>query len=623
MKLALFLIIFPLFPAFLLLRSNSEQKRNRIVFISSTVIALASILFALTSSGAEPLLIHFTSHWPGRIINLADIVLAGTFLFVCRRLSWKKGWIPLLIAAQYIPILWMEFTGKIPEAHADLMIDNLAIIMALVIGIVGGLIAIYTVGYMKEYHKEHPEIPDNTNKFLAAVFLFFSAMYGIVFSNNIAWLYFFWEITTLCSFLMISYSREEIAFNNAFRALWMLMVGGLAFAIAIIYCAQHLQTSELSVLLKTDKAVVLLPVVLLCFAGLNKAAQLPFSSWLLGAMVAPTPSSALLHSSTMVKAGVYLCIRCAPVLEKTMAGTMLALIGGLTFLLASAIAVSESNAKRVLAYSTVANLGLIILCAGIGTPILLWAAIMLIIFHALAKALLFLAVGKIDQQIGSLDIEDMRGLISRRRRLAILMLVGMAGMFLAPFGMLISKWAVLEALAGQYPILVTIVIFGSSLMLFFWSKWMGAIVSLTGKKMREAHHILFSEWLSMNSLALLTILVCALFPLIGNWLITPLYGMDHILHRGTVIIVISMMSLAVLLPLGFLYRWRGINETTPYLGGANVANRHHYLDSFGKDRSWHTDNYYLEKQLGEKRLLSPANLAAIIIILIMFAAPTL
>ena len=112
---------------------------------------------------------------------------------------------------------------------------------------------------------------------------------------------------------------------------------------------------------------------------------MPFSSWLVGAMVAPTPVSALLHSSTMVKAGVYIIVRFAPVLSGTTEGLIIALVGGTTFALASFMAISQNNAKKVLAYSTIANLGLIVACAGVGTYNLMWVAILLIIFHADCK----------------------------------------------------------------------------------------------------------------------------------------------------------------------------------------------------------------------------------------------
>jgi NADH:ubiquinone oxidoreductase subunit 5 (subunit L)/multisubunit Na+/H+ antiporter MnhA subunit len=170
--------------------------------------------------------------------------------------------------------------------------------------------------------------------------------------------------------------------------------------------------------LVSGKALILIPAALIGFAGLTKAAQMPFSSWLVGAMVAPTPVSALLHSSTMVKAGVYILVRFAPVFQGTVVGYTLAFVGAFTFIIASGIAISQTNAKRVLAYSTIANLGLIVACAGIGTAEAIWAAILLIIFHAISKSLMFLSVGTVEHRIKSREIEDMNGLIVRMPRIA-------------------------------------------------------------------------------------------------------------------------------------------------------------------------------------------------------------
>jgi ech hydrogenase subunit A len=150
----------------------------------------------------------------------------------------------------------------------------------------------------------------------------------------------------------------------------------------------------------SSKATVLLPVALMCFAVWPNLRSYPFpmASWGYGCA---SPVSALLHSSTMVKAGVYLILRFAGVLEGTIAGFMIALVGGVTFFLCSCIAVSQRDAKKVLAYSTIANLGLIVLCAGLGTYEAVWAAILLIIFHAVAKCLLFLCVGVFEHKIHS------------------------------------------------------------------------------------------------------------------------------------------------------------------------------------------------------------------------------
>jgi ech hydrogenase subunit A len=149
--------------------------------------------------------------------------------------------------------------------------------------------------------------------------MFLGAMNGLVFANNIYWLYFFWEVTTLCCFELIAHDLTKEAVNIAAKALWMNSVGGTAFVLAIIYLyANHGGAEALSLQNIINggfgqAAVAMLPIALLCFTGFTKAAQMPFQGWLLGAMVAPTPVSALLHASTMVKAGVYLVVRLAPI----------------------------------------------------------------------------------------------------------------------------------------------------------------------------------------------------------------------------------------------------------------------------------------------------------------------
>lgn len=177
-------------------------------------------------------------------------------------------------------------------------------------------------------------------------------MNGLVFANNLLWLYFFWEVTTFCSFMLIGHDRTEIAIRNATRALWMNMSGGVAFVAAIIlifHTTGSVEYLSLQTLINHGPALtsaLLLPFSLLCFSGFTKAAQVPFQSWLCGAMVAPTPVSALLHSSTMVKAGVYLVVRLAPGYQGTFLSTMVATFGAFTFLTASALAVNMSNGKR-------------------------------------------------------------------------------------------------------------------------------------------------------------------------------------------------------------------------------------------------------------------------------------
>jgi ech hydrogenase subunit A len=355
---------------------------------------------------------------------------------------------------------------------------------------------------------------------------------------------------------------------------------------------------------------------------------MPFSSWLLGAMVAPTPVSAILHSSTMVKAGVFIIIKFAPVLAGTWAGYFLALVGGVTFLMTSIIAVTQSNAKRVLAYSTIANLGLIVACAGIGTKEALWAAILLTIFHAVSKALLFLGVGSIEHRIGSRDIESMDGLIVNRPGLAAVMLVGILGMFLAPFGMLISKWACLEAFVNVKgtPLLAILLAYGSAPTLFFWAKWMGKIISVPGGESAKGEgKVPGDEWVALIGLAVATIATAALFPVISQISVEPyiisLYHQSIAQFQGNYIIMGILLALMILLPLSFLAYPKKTKIVPRYLGGANIGegNNDSFVGAGGATQHATLRNYYLSGFFSEKKLTVASVLVSICLIVTMFS----
>ena len=612
-----FLILFPLVPAILLLFTKKSLFLQKwIVLISSAVIAITAIGFAghyMHAGGTIQVSSTFNS-----LIVVGDIVLAFAFLYACRKLPVKKYWIPLMVVIQYGLVIFFDLTGRMPETTNYIYIDNLSVVMVLVIGIVGTLIAVYTVGYMNHYHNHHKGIQDRRHIFVATIFLFFFAMFGVVLSNAVTWIYFFWEITTLCSFIMIGYSQTDEAKTNSLRALWMLLLGGLAFAVGILYAANYCGTIELMKLVTMKQSLVMIPILLFCFAGMNKAAQYPFGNWLLGAMCAPTPSSALLHSSTMVKAGVYLVLRCSPILQNTASGAIVAFIGGASFVLCSGIAVSQSNGKKVLAYSTIANLGLIVLCAGIGSSFTLWAALLLIIFHAVAKALMFLTVGTVDHEVDSLDIEDWNGLISRMPLVTMAMLIGLAGMFLAPFGMLISKWAVIVALANRNPIFPPIVIFGSSLMLFYYTKWMGNIITVSGKLPPVKSKNLGLEWIALGGLSILTIAACVGFPFIGHYWIQPMYGWNPMLSTHVIVSVLIMIVLMIAPLIIFSISWKNLVHTPPYLSGLNVEDKYEFLGSLGAPRKWAFGNYYISKYFSEEKLLKGTIIGTTLLWVLMF-----
>lgn len=622
MNILLFLLAFPAIVATVLLLIKKDLPRDIVVTVSSFLIVFGSIALLFSYFNKPFYFSTFESQYIDKAMFAIELLLSGYIFYL--GVKFKRHWVTILISIQFVAIIAFKVlleNGLIVEHN--LFVDKLSILIALIVGVIGGLTCLYSIGYMKDYHSMYgKDVKDHRPLFFSLMFVFLSAMFGVIFSNNLLWLYFFWEITTLCSFFMIGYKRDEESRNNAFKALEINLLGGVAFIMAIAYVAYFYQVIELDRFLMVAKAGSLLPVLLFCFAGLTKSAQLPFSSWLLGAMVAPTPVSALLHSSTMVKAGVYLILRYAVVFYGTLDGYMLALIGGTTFLISSLIAISERDAKKVLAYSTIGSLGLIVMCSGIGTYEAVWAALLLILFHAVAKALLFLSVGVIGHKLHSRDIENMSGLIIRLPRLSIMMQVGMAGMFLAPFGMLISKWAVLKALVDYNPLLAVFVIFGSSATLFFYVKWIGKLLLVIDDNDDQDEDVSVPQWITLFSLSFLTLITCGFFPVISSFLIDPyvreVYNNTVSMGGGNIAIMSMMLAMVMLFPLSFFFYGKNVKVVDPYLGGANFDASTRYRDSLGQSRNMAVKNYYLEDYFGEKVWFKYGMIVCSMLIILMF-----
>jgi ech hydrogenase subunit A len=629
-QLLIFLILFPLIAAFFLFLAKKDMERAWIVKLSALAIAIVSVYLLITTYNKGALLVSVIPAEPtGILMFIIEMLIAAFILYL--GIVHKKWLVVGLILVQSVVMLYFELVyAHAIHVQSNLFIDEFSNIMALIIGIIGCLICVYSLGYMKFFHEHHPEMPDRRPWFFAILFVFIAAMFGLVFSNNIIWVYFFWEVTTLCSFLLIGYTKTEEATTNAFNALWMNLLGGVAFAGAIIYLAMFGNgIMGIDALLASGKVIALIPAALIGFAGLTKAAQLPFSSWLVGAMVAPTPVSALLHSSTMVKAGVYILVRLAPIFQATFTGYMLAMVGALTFLIASGIAISQSNAKRVLAYSTIANLGLIVACAGIGTYEAIWAAILLIVFHAISKSLLFLSVGTVEHRIKSREVDDMSGLIVRMPKIAAMMVIGIAGMFLAPFGMLISKWAAIRAFIDvPYGFLFVIILaFGSAMTVFFWAKWMGKIISVTSDSKNVEGEVDHSEWAALVSLAGLSFVTTLVFPLLSTKLLEPFllqnYGHVAQLSQDNIIIMILMLLLLVILPLSILIPQRKHKHVAPYMGGRTTTHDMRFSGSLGVQKKTVLSNYYLHEYFGETKLRTAGIWICSALIGIMFIATAL
>lgn len=451
-------------------------RQGLIVFTS--IILILSALWLHLVLGMEPQV--FSLHMLDPVIFALDLVILGYITFV----AWERRNRLLLLVAvlQLALLIYLELVLRPDTSQfATMIIDRLAVVMYLVISVVGSFICLYALQYM-EVHDEHAEKKGRNGRFFLWFVSFLGIMNGLVFANNLLWLYLFWEGTTLCSFQLIGHDDTEEARNNAMRALLYNSLGGLALILAVSILVREFGSgaATLATVVESGWGITstafLGAVALLTLAGFTKAAQFPFQSWLLGAMVAPTPVSALLHSSTMVKAGVYLILRLAPAFSGVLLSSAIALAGVFTFFAGSLLAVVDENAKRVLAYSTVANLGLIIACCGLNTPLAINAATMLIIFHAVSKALLFMGVGVIEQRLGSRNIENMEGLAGSMPAMAFVMTIGVFSMFLPPFGMLFAKWMAMEASLRE-PLLLILFVAGSTLTAFFWTKWLGRMLT--------------------------------------------------------------------------------------------------------------------------------------------------
>lgn len=630
----LFLIFFPIIIALILLVSKADKVRDVIVKIAALAIAAVSIVVAVQyfKSGGENFAVNIEA--VNYVMMVIEALLA--IYIICTGIKHRKYLASIFALIQTPLLIWFELTnGHHIAVQHNMYVDRLSVIMILIIGIIGSLITVYALGYMKDFQHHHDDQPDRRPWFFFVMFIFLGAMVGLVTSNNMIWMYFFWEITSLSSFWLIGFTKTEEATNNAFRALIMNLLGGLGFAIGIVILGKVFGTLELSSMLALGSVygeLMAIPAVFFAFAGITKAAQMPFNSWLLGAMVAPTPTSALLHSSTMVKAGVFMIIKLAPVLGMSnFAGIMTIMVGGITFLMASFAAISQSNAKRVLAYSTIANLGLIVACGGIGTPEAVWAGVMLIIFHAVTKSLLFLCVGTAEHHIGSRDIEDMDGLFVRMPKLAGFMIIGIAGMLLAPFGMLISKWAAMTAFVDSgNVILVAIICFGSAVTAFYWIKWMGKLAGIVAGEERIDQNVHKEETFVQATLVALVIIVCLMFPLISMYMLVPyleiVFGglSAMVLSADNMIIMVVMIAVLVLLT-GLFFGKTNKKIVPIYLAGANKGDNLTYQGSMGKDvafklRNWHMESYFGEKKMN---LIGGIIATAMIVIGIGFMVGTL
>jgi multicomponent K+:H+ antiporter subunit A len=349
---------------------------------------------------------------------------------------------PLSLAGERVAagVAWVPAIGL----NLSLWLDPLGLLFAGMILLIGLLVVVFAHGYL--YAGEA------TGRFFASLMLFQGAMLGIVLADNLIVLMVFWELTSLSSFLLIGFWRDKAeARQGARQALAITGGGGLVMIAGMVLLGMAAGSYELSTVLERGdlvRASPLYPAILGCvlIGCFTKSAQFPFHFWLPHAMAAPTPVSAYLHSATMVKAGVFLLARLTPAIGGTEAWvTIVTLTGLVTMTFGAFVALFRHDLKSILAYSTVSQLGLLVMLLGISIPMAAVAAVFHILNHAAFKAALFMTAGIVDHESGTRDIRRLGGLM---RAMPITAAIGtlaaaaMAG--LPPMGGFISKEMMLD-----------------------------------------------------------------------------------------------------------------------------------------------------------------------------------
>ena len=298
----------------------------------------------------------------------------------------------LIFAYEWLPALGINLTFNL---------DGLSLLFAIIIAGVGTFIVLYGTGYLAGHH--------HLGRFYIYILMFMASMLGVVLSDNLITLFVFWELTSITSFLLIGYYHEKP--DSRFAALQALLVtgaGGLALLAGLILLGVVSGQWEISALVEQADLIrespLYLGIFILILAGaFTKSAQFPFHFWLPGAMAAPAPVSAYLHSATMVKAGVYLIARMHPILGHTEAWLYtVTTFGAVTMVIGAYIAWQQTDLKRILAYSTVSALGTLMMLLGLGHHhVAVEAAIVFLVVHSLYKGTLFMIAGAVDHETGT------------------------------------------------------------------------------------------------------------------------------------------------------------------------------------------------------------------------------
>jgi multicomponent Na+:H+ antiporter subunit A len=374
------------------------------------------------------------ARWGRRVFLLVALAPASSAVWAASRAPAVLDGRPVESTTAWVPGLGLTL---------DLRLDALALLMVALVSGIGTLVFLYCAWYF-------PVGRAGLGRFAGVLTAFSGAMLGLVLADDLILLYVFWELTSVTSYLLIGFDDEDAESRRAAQqALLVTAMGGLAMLAGFVLLAQAAGTASLSALVADPPTGGTVPValVLVLVGAFTKSAQVPFHPWLPSAMAAPTPVSAYLHAAAMVKAGVYLVARLAPAFAVVGVWRPVVLTAGLlTMVIGGWRALRQNDLKRLLAFGTVSQLGLLMVLLGAGTPEAALAGAALLLSHGLFKATLFLSVGAVDHATGTRDLRQLSGVGRQAPLLAVaatLAALSMAGV--PPLLGFISKEAAYEA----------------------------------------------------------------------------------------------------------------------------------------------------------------------------------
>lgn len=517
------LFVVPVLISFLLLFVPRSLAKPLVITASLFLSAVSVYLFI----NAEGVYYFGVPAYVNDIVAVADVMLLVFFGWIAiKRRSWIVGLMSLLQLGGLLYLL-----NNMPVHHSlQFMVDKLSLFMFLLINIISGIIAVYSLRYIDE---EHCSL-FRKKYFLSTIFWFIAVMNLVVSSDNLEYFFLFFELTTLASFLLIGFRKDEVSVKNSLTALWMNQVGGLAILAAIFFIHHngYGEATFTNLLANVKAEGILLPLALLSMAALIKGAQMPFSKWLLGAMVAPTPVSALLHSSTMVKIAPFIILRLSPALKDTPVAYVIMALTGFVFIAAAIGALSQDNFKRILAHSTIALLALMIMMAAVAAPITITASLILVLFHGISKSMLFLNAGILEKVFHLKQSSDMDKLGESGPFTALVITIGFMSLLLPPFGAFIGKWMSIEslgALATDKKILgalaMVAVAGGGAVLSLLYFKVMGVLIARTGND-DKIHFEKTGPYYAVTTFLLLGLLMATVIslPLLLNQYFAPVAG---------------------------------------------------------------------------------------------------